>query len=50
MLKNIVRVEAAKKTLRILQESEMNDFDGIATATSPGFNTPRHPRKCLPVR
>jgi hypothetical protein len=27
----VARVEAAKETVRILQESETNDFDGIAT-------------------
>jgi hypothetical protein len=46
----VARVEVAKNLLRILQESEANDFDGIAEAMSPGFNTPRDPRKCLPVR
>jgi hypothetical protein len=27
----ISRVEAAKEMLRVMQESEINDFDGVAT-------------------
>jgi hypothetical protein len=33
----IARVEAAKSMLRILQESETNDFDGIATGDESWF-------------
>jgi hypothetical protein len=46
----IARVEAAKEMLRISQESEINDFDGIAIGGESWFRYPRHPRKCLPVR
>jgi hypothetical protein len=46
----VARVEVTKETLRILQESEANDSDGIGQAASSGFNTLRHPRKCLPAR
>jgi hypothetical protein len=31
------RVEAAKEILRILQESETNDFDGVATGDESWF-------------
>jgi hypothetical protein len=43
------RVEAAKN-VKDLQESETNDLMASQQARSPGFNTPQHPRKCLPVR
>jgi hypothetical protein len=33
----VARVEAATEILRILQESEVNDFDGIATGDDPWF-------------
>jgi hypothetical protein len=33
----VARVEASKETLRILQESETNDFDGIATGDESWF-------------
>jgi hypothetical protein len=33
----VARVEAAKEMVRILQESETNDFDGIATGDESWF-------------
>jgi hypothetical protein len=33
----VMRVEAAKEMLRIVQESETNDFDGIATGNESWF-------------
>jgi hypothetical protein len=36
---NVARVEAAKEMLRILQESEMNDFDSVATGDESGFHS-----------
>jgi hypothetical protein len=35
--REIARVRAAKETLRILQELEMNDFDGITTGDESWF-------------
>jgi hypothetical protein len=33
----VAPVEGAKEPLRILQESETNDFDGVATGDKPWF-------------
>jgi hypothetical protein len=46
----VARVEAAKEMLKILQESEMNDFDVISTGDESWFQHLRHLRQCLPVR
>jgi hypothetical protein len=41
----VARVEAAKEMFRILQESETNEFDGIATGTESWFQYIRAPSK-----
>jgi hypothetical protein len=47
---NVARVEAAKETLRICRNQKRMILMASQQATSLGFNTPRRPRKCLPVR
>jgi hypothetical protein len=46
----VTSVEAAKEMLRILHESEKKILMAPQQATSLGFTTLPHPRKCLPVR
>jgi hypothetical protein len=43
---NVSCDEAAKEMLRILQEPEQMILMASQQATSLGFNTSRHPRKC----
>jgi hypothetical protein len=42
---NVTRVEAAKRMLRILYESETNDFDSIATGHKSWFQHTVAPSK-----
>jgi hypothetical protein len=44
---NVACVEASKTILRVLEDAESNDFEGIATGASPGSGAVIHFQSCL---